>query len=1059
MSRESWKKFQHFFLVSFSFHSEWCSVSYGTRVTLDGNSRVTSLTSTSVLFGHYYDFCSMSWCSSHYSLSVDGTDKLPLIQLDIYFENVRPYLSNHFLTWLWRSSFFDEFPDASQSHFSLIRVRKPSELRSVVAMTSQPFVSWGSFDSGEAFSLPVPIRVWQDSCFQRILESVDERHVGSLNAKMTDLDTRYERSFSKMRFLMPWILPKAFVKHWLIIKFLLGIFAFCCAHRLILILMEKKRRIDVCRWCDRRLPRARPRTRFSFARMKKASFFCYILISAQVFDARASLPEAKPTMTHDDSQTGAGSYEHMSYSLTPAPSPLNDANFRAGHPWEYDWDPGDFLFGLVLSEENSIASYFSPSGNWMRVWDTGLDMRLRRAFLLTRVSSRLLSQSDGSFVYRNGDIFDLPPAPFAPIDGSGTDGLFDEISLMSIIPFTTNAEQPGQADVQHQMTSDSDWEMSDDDTTQNAGSLLFHLLFFSLGRTNKDYSASQPIDPLTFRHLAMVAHSYEWQAEGTGGVHLHEVQPKPVDLGPDVLAFVVQHPVDRNPGEALPLVDINIYRHSDELCEPALSDHLDVREVWKTSTHLTRKSFLTHLGVYRMCFEFGPDRCLVHYGYSSWRLQDLQSYPLLDGLWLRVDIPVADDGVPLALKLQYYQRGATAANVLQMYSRELALTRQRRLLEIQLASQEAQAEVDDDLDDSSLLATNRPWMLPPVVHVVPRRVFVIYSLQMWPRLLDSPATITRQQYREAIGNAMGASQAASDWNNFECYEVKPKPRDLQDPATEAFIFTWPFQIRLDRVQILVSIVLFWESDQCLHTDQHSERSVYSVPDSLTRDGLLHSTSSFLMSRLSGQDRSTIVIANVEWIRESRDTRLLFNGMYIQIRCPTPFWHPPLAQQMRIFQQGGLEADRLLNSGDIGQSDTGGTDDPDVSSLLATNAPQVHPPLLPPVPYQEVSIYAVGTIEEVVHIDPSILGRYHRAAIADLLDIDRGTSLWDNFLLFPVIPIPLDHQRQDQAVYIFVDPITIWPRNVQVLVDIDMDYDDRTCAAHDSAHDRLVINIC
>ena len=649
-------------------------------------------------------------------------------------------------------------------------------------------------------------------------------------------------------------------------------------------------------------------------------------------------------------------------------------------------------------------------------------------------------------VYRNGDECALKAKRYAHTELWHSADLGDESSLMSILPIPSSLDQAQQQEQEDTPDSpSSDFEMSQEPPNSESSTEFHALQFFALKKEDKGLVSLEPFDPAVYRMKAIEAYDLVQSSPEANALLLFEVRPIPSDTRFGTLPFIVQHLDDKAVDESLILIDLSLYRHTDEICEERHSDHLDIREVWKVPTILTRNSFLKWIGVLDLCFEFGTDRCLVHYGPKSWNMQDPQVHPMINGLWIGVKIPVADDGMPLILKLQYYQNGATRHNVMDVWQQELAQIRQRRNI--------ADSAVTEDLDISSLMMMHPAQMSASLLLPRPRHTFVIYVQNGPTRILDVESPLPRNSIRATIVALTGIRHSEPDWVNFECFFVRPQPSDFHE-SREALILAWPSQLTQHHVLVLVRITLFWEVDSCLRSNEYSNTRVYTVPDFLGREDLLSHTMTSQLCRLTGTEQAEITVADEIWLRDPGTFRYLFDGMYIQIRCPTRLWTPPLDAQFHAAQQGGQWIQQVMASIEaMATPDTGGTEDSDSSSLMATNRPSA------PLPVQlEIAVYSIGTIGQVFQVDPNIPGRYYRPTIADLLDIQPGTSLRDTFMLFRVLPRPLDHERQEHDVYIFSDPRHLWPRNSQLLIDISYEYDDQHCAMHDSVHDRFVANI-
>ena len=129
------------------------------------------------------------------------------------------------------------------------------------------------------------------------------------------------------------------------------------------------------------------------------------------------------------------------------------------------------------------------------------------------------------------------------------------------------------------------------------------------------------------------------------------------------------------------------------------------------------------------------------------------------------------------------------------------------------------------------------------------------------------------------------------------------------------------------------------------------------------------------------------------------------------------WINEQRQVAERFRDGGFETDDETLVHAANEHNDASTD---LTSLMTVDVfTSRSPPILQPQ-RQILVIYEWGSPPTTTTIDPSMPISRYRHAIGDLMEVDRDTAEWDNFLIAPVRPRPpyLDPLTHESFIFIF-----------------------------------------
>ena len=435
---------------------------------------------------------------------------------------------------------------------------------------------------------------------------------------------------------------------------------------------------------------------------------------------------------------------------------------------------------------------------------------------------------------------------------------------------------------------------------------------------------------VVLKHFQIAGGTEEWNA-----LSIHYIVPRPLDLADGVIPIMVGFFGEHDLSVAMVLIDIELHSNEPATCDNEYPDKNTLRETWEMPTRATRSVFLHTIGLTTLCNHIALP-CIVLFGEHPWHSQDARPYPITDGLYLQVKIPIPNPEIPLLFYREYARAGVAFNNMLQHWNQQRAATAARMNDIFQTDDEEitrAVAETDrgephdfsglfavrtsvamhelerthrfasaaeTDGDVTSLMAripairSDRPPE-PPM-----RQFLVIYEYDSAPVTVSVDPSLPLSRIRHAIGTLMEVDHGARDWDNFMIYPVRPRPSHLEPLTHDAYIFAMPLMIRPGNVQLLIRLQLY-SPDVCQRTEEHSEIKVMFFPHFLDRESFIVNAYMRDLCLLTGTDRSDLTLAGKEW--SDFESRFLYDGMYATIRCPTPITHVPLRDQIEAARQG------------------------------------------------------------------------------------------------------------------------------------------------------------
>ena len=414
------------------------------------------------------------------------------------------------------------------------------------------------------------------------------------------------------------------------------------------------------------------------------------------------------------------------------------------------------------------------------------------------------------------------------------------------------------------------------------------------------------------KHLQLEPRTEDWDA-----LSIHYVHPKPTDLADCIVPAIVLFNHQHSLSDAVVLIDVEMHSNALTVCGRT-EDPYTLRETWKIPVVLTRNALLFHLGLSELCRHIALP-CLVEIGDRTWLQQDFKPYTILNGLYLKVVVPIPQPEFPLSLYLTYARQGVRFQDMPNHWRRQTAAAR-RRLDDLfgsdddalSRAAAESEVTVDQDTrpepregshdnDFSSFMTlgpVNRQGTIP-----TQHSDLVVYEWHYGPLSSTIDPALTRQQLRETIGALMDIQSPGSTWDNFEIHQVRPLPSDLDPLHTTAFVFVHPATILRDFSFALVKISVTHENGACGRYETATDRSIHRVPSRLSRQTFLINTQIWNLCVISGRDQCEVWLPDRLWEPDDVVNRIVFDGAYLQVKCTTPFEEIPVQRQLRESTSG------------------------------------------------------------------------------------------------------------------------------------------------------------
>ena len=420
---------------------------------------------------------------------------------------------------------------------------------------------------------------------------------------------------------------------------------------------------------------------------------------------------------------------------------------------------------------------------------------------------------------------------------------------------------------------------------------------------------------LVARHMEIDPSTEDWHM-----LSVHYVHPRPIDLAPCITPMIAifrgQHQVD----QAVVLVDIEMHSNSLTICGEVELPYT-LREVWKMPISLTRAALIHQLGLQELCRNIAFP-CIVTFGDRIWTQQDWRTNTVLNGLFIKVIVPIPKPDFPLSLYLTYARQGVSWARMTEHWNQQTNEAR-RRLDDMfaddpELVDSVTQVEANTDLNSLMVLAnhvstttdeaefattTNSHMTERSRTPRTPQHDLVVYEFQQSSLTSTIDPSLTRREYRETIGALLDVAPPGRLWDNFEIHQVRPLPSDFDPPHTTAFIFVHPETIISSMSFALVSISVTHETEVCGRFETATDRRVHRLPARLARQTLLVNLRIWDLCMASGQDLCEVRLPDRMWDKDDVINRIIFDGAYIQVTCTTPYLAMPVQRQLRESLNG------------------------------------------------------------------------------------------------------------------------------------------------------------
>ena len=155
---------------------------------------------------------------------------------------------------------------------------------------------------------------------------------------------------------------------------------------------------------------------------------------------------------------------------------------------------------------------------------------------------------------------------------------------------------------------------------------------------------------------------------------VHPIRPKPSDLADCITPIVAVFEGHVNE-VAHVLVDTSLHSNSRDACGEQEQPYT-LREVHRVPTTITRATLLFQLGLRELCQNIALP-CLVQFGDRPWVQQDPRPQTVLNGLLIRIDVPIARPTIPLSIYLTYSREGIRFGEMEDHWHRQVGITRER----------------------------------------------------------------------------------------------------------------------------------------------------------------------------------------------------------------------------------------------------------------------------------------------------------------------------------------------------------------------------------------------
>ena len=419
--------------------------------------------------------------------------------------------------------------------------------------------------------------------------------------------------------------------------------------------------------------------------------------------------------------------------------------------------------------------------------------------------------------------------------------------------------------------------------------------------------------PDDFRISVAEHFDIELDSESGRSLSVHLIRPKPPDLAQCVTPVVVLFRHQLSTDSAVVLIDIELHPNRIAQCHDSTQDVTFSREVWRVPASSNRATFLHAIGVSELCLDpYLP--CVTYFGMQMWPSGNVLPFPILDGLYLQVKIPVPEPKMSLFLYREYARKGIRLGKMVETWTQEMQRNRNRRTVDTEsddeaLVRAARQAETAEENDFNSLLAAPER-MNPRPVLAMEMHTILIYSRILGNHPVQINPAIPSNHFRSVIGDSMDITRYTRTWDNFMIFKVVPPPHGVAHLFQDPYILALPEEIAPENSFVLVDIVYQTDEDLCMQPSE-TVRKVCRVATKLTRTMFLQGAAVYELCILSGNDKCTVTIADAVWHPWEMVSRYVHDGLFLTIQVPIEFPQVPLEQQIEAANQG-MTAQQMIH---------------------------------------------------------------------------------------------------------------------------------------------------
>ena len=388
---------------------------------------------------------------------------------------------------------------------------------------------------------------------------------------------------------------------------------------------------------------------------------------------------------------------------------------------------------------------------------------------------------------------------------------------------------------------------------------------------------------------------------------VHAIVPKPKDLAECVTPLMVLQGGQHAPNQAAILVDIEMYSTETDRCDTEDKRTYFAREPWIVPTEMARYELATRLGVTELCHRHRENSCLFFIGQHPWPIQDPYRYPMTNGLFVSVKIPVAIREVPLSMCLHYARNGVPFSQMAERWRQpprtilpENHFDTDDETLLRDIHAVEPEMHEDDDM--TTLLATNRVRTGPPA-HLMYPPTILIYSRIFGNLNFQIDPALPLRRFREAIGDLLDINRNNLIWNNYLLFRVIPPPTGVDIFHQEPYVIALPEELIHDFSFILVDLHYIPDEDENCAEQTKFRREVFRIQTRSSRKSFLQSLMVFELCLITGHDLCEVNLQEIYWHPWEDAPRYLLDGASAEVKIHLAFPHIPIDQQIAAAQQG------------------------------------------------------------------------------------------------------------------------------------------------------------